>query len=852
MVFEKVTFWAERFFKPDQAVQRQFSMFQALLREDRRCLKLITRLEEIHQKPIPTDWSRIALLVQALSAATARLISRLQDMHPQAYSELTESHKRITSELKQFFPQSECTSSSPYSITLEKGYRYPDLVGGKALALARILHQTDIAVPAGLVVTTNAFHAFVEENGIRPHIVRQLRRLNLHKPERLAEIATDLQHTIMAAKVPTEVYTEIENAIALAGLSSTSAWAVRSSATGEDDGETSFAGQYTTVLNVTSDDILHAYKTVLASKYSTTALTYRLYSGLDDSMTPMAALILPMIDAQVSGVMYTLDPMDACRGECLVVTAVPGLGTRLVDGSAIPDLFLVSRQNPDHFWARRPARKQKQKEVKHPHDTPRSSLCLEDTAASTLARWGLQLETLTGAAQDVEWCMDNTGDLFILQSRPIQGSTTIFSETDPQEETEQGPPPVSPSADLLEMGTAAGVGIAAGPVYRLPDPEKLEEVPKGCVLVTPGIPPSLVPLVYKVGAVLAEQGSKASHFASVAREFGLPLIVGLGNFSENVTNGMTVTVDAYRGVVYEGEVAELLAWKEKQQAKPPSPFQLKLAPLLKKISPLHLTDPDSTDFHPAKCLTFHDLVRYVHEKGTEEMFSLVDAKGGGLRRAKTLESDIPIVMQVLDLGDGLQHDAAAKKSVTPADIRSVPMQAVWDGLTDREVSWAKGLLHLDWERFDQVSGGIFSLKSSSLLASYALVAPHYAHLLLRFGYHFAVIDSLCGERAEENYIQFRFKGGGGTSEKKAWRLIMLDRVLRHFNFQVEIEDDMLEAKNMRLDCNSSRLRLRLLGYLLGRTPLLDMALQSEADALAMAEEFKERWQAENDNNKDGI
>jgi pyruvate,water dikinase len=170
------------------------------------------------------------------------------------------------------------------------------------------------------------------------------------------------------------------------------------------------------------------------------------------------------------------------------------------------------------------------------------------------------------------------------------------------------------------------------------------------------------------------------------------------------------------------------------------------------------------------------------------------------------------------------------------------MLAVWEGLSDREITWAKGLLHLDWERFDQVSGGIFSLKSSSLLASYALLARDYAYLLLRFGYHFAVVDALAGERPEENHIQFRFKGGGGSPEKKAWRLLMLDKVLKHFGFVVNIQEDMLEAKCMRQDSQSSQLRLRILGYLLGRTPLLDMALESETDALHMAELFIKKWQ----------
>jgi pyruvate,water dikinase len=469
-------------------------------------------------------------------------------------------------------------------------------------------------------------------------------------------------------------------------------------------------------------------------------------------------------------------------------------------------------------------------------------LCLDDATASTLAKWGLELENLAGAPQDVEWTQDRDGKLFILQSRPIRVSQAALPEILPHDKTGDAPPPVAHTAELLEMGTPASVGIATGPIHRLADEAELHLVPPGSILVSPGIPPSLVPLAHKVRAVLSEHGSKASHFASVAREFGLPLIVGLGNLTESLQPGRIVTVDAYRGVVYRGEVQELLAWQEKQQAGPPSPFQRKMAPLIELISPLTLTDPAAVDFVPGNCRSFHDLVRFVHEKGTWEMFSLVDAKGRGLHRAKLLETEIPILMQVLDLGQGLIATARNKKSLAPADFQSTPMQAVWDGLSDREVTWAKGLLHLDWERFDQVSGGIFSLKSSSLLASYALVARNYAHLLLRFGYHFAVVDALAGERPDENYIQFRFKGGGGSPEKITWRLLMLGKVLKHFGFVVNIQEDMLEAKCMRRDSQASRFRLRILGYLLGRTPLLDMALESETAALDMAEQFIEKWQ----------
>jgi pyruvate, water dikinase len=147
---------------------------------------------------------------------------------------------------------------------------------------------------------------------------------------------------------------------------------------------------------------------------------------------------------------------------------------------------------------------------------------------------------------------------------------------------------------------------------------------------------------------------------------------------------------------------------------------------------------------------------------------------------------------------------------------------------------------MDWQRFDQLSGGIMSLRSS-FLGSYALLAKHYAHLLLRFGYHFAVLDTISGNRTEENYIQFRFKGGGGSPEKKMWRLAMMERVLKEFKFRVMIREDMLEAGCKRLDREANELRLNILGYLLGRTPLLDMALDSRDNALQMADDMLNKW-----------
>jgi pyruvate, water dikinase len=844
MALQKLTQWAQSLLSPDKTVRRRFLLFQQLLHEDKTCLKLITRLEEIGRRPILVDWSRVVLLTQALESRIHRLTACLQQMRPQGYSELGPATQALFTRLHAQLPAKLWQPRPPFVLPLDQAWEHPRIIGGKAWGLARIVHQTTLPVQPGFVITINAFHRFQEANNLRDLIRKKMLALDMRYPLRLQRIAVQIQQAIMNAPVPEDVRLGIDAALetlrtAHSGQDPT--FAVRSSAVGED-GEASFAGQYTTQLNVPAAELLTAYKSVLAGKYSAQALTYRLHYGLSDAQTCMAALVLPMVQAQSAGVMYSRDPLDLCKGACLVISAVPGLGTSLVDGSAVPDIFLVSRQDPSVFLAKQPASSSEQTLTQG----PQNSLCLDDSTATQLATWGLELEQLAQIPQDVEWALDGTGALVLLQSRPIHQSNATdakdATDLDPVAHALETPSPTEHVSSMIEVGTPASVGIACGPVFRIDTDSDLDAIPEGVIVLSSGIPPTLVRLVHKVRAVIAEQGSKASHFASVAREFKLPVIVGLGNMSETLKNGRIITIDAHRGVLYDGVVQDLLDWEQTQRSRAPVPFQHKMAPLLNLISSLHLTDPTSADFSPRGCRSLHDIVRFVHEKGTQEMFSLMGDSGRGVRQAKPLETEIPIVMHVLDLGGGLRSSAQNSKTVVLRDVLSQPMLAVWQGLADKDVSWSEGLLHVDWDRFDQISGGIFSLKSS-LLSSYALVAPHYAHLLLRFGYHFAVLDTMAGDREDENYIQFRFKGGGGDDVKKIWRLIMIQDVLKAYGFQVTISEDLLEAKCMRLDRAATELRLNILGYLLGRTPLLDMALESREHAQRMAGEMLRKWRS---------
>ena len=197
-------------------------------------------------------------------------------------------------------------------------------------------------------------------------------------------------------------------------------------------------------------------------------------------------------------------------------------------------------------------------------------------------------------------------------------------------------------------------------------------------------------------------------------------------------------------------------------------------------------------------------------------------------------------MYVLDLEGGLSLAGQASKTVEPRFITCEPMRACWEGLSHPDVFWHKGLVHMDWQEFDRLSASVVSL-SSKVLASYAVMSRNYLHLILRFGYHFAVLDTLCGEDPEANYIAFRFNGGGASYENRLWRVELIKDILKWAGFTVKTRGDMLDARFDRREARQILSRLTLLGLLQAKTRLLDMALTGAEQVSELADDFRERY-----------
>ena len=460
------------------------------------------------------------------------------------------------------------------------------------------------------------------------------------------------------------------------------------------------------------------------------------------------------------------------------------------------------------------------------HEMP----CLHPEDCVLLAQWALRLETFFGVPLDIEWCRDTTQGLMLLQARPLR-----------VEQQQEGATALQQPAGvrtLIEKGARAAGGCASGHVFLLTPERVIDDVPQGAVLVATAASPDLSRITHRLAAAVFEFGSPAGHFASVARECGLPTIVQVGGAMGCLRDGMPVTVDAECVRIYEGVLPDL-SYHRHSREDPflVSPFRVKTRKALDLISPLKLTDPESPSFAPEGCRTLHDIIRFCHERALHEMFSLGRRGGRASRGARRLRTDLPIVLYLLDISAGALRCPSGRGSLRIDEIDHAQLHALWRGLSHPDIYWSPELLHIDWEKLEQVTNGAIMSLESPLLASFAILSHDYLNLSIRFGYHFAVIDSLCSETDGESYILFSFKGGGSAYHGIMLRVRFLIDVLRHNDFNVIQQGDLVEAERVHCSAETVLKMLTILGALLGCTRLLDYVLDDEQSVARLVERF---------------
>jgi len=430
-------------------------------------------------------------------------------------------------------------------------------VGGKAANLGELV-SGGFDVPPGFVVTTTAFDSFVKNNGLDKVLDDVIKDLDIESDHSLQISSASVKDAFMNAEMPEALTKKIIESYEKLRSSGTPALvAVRSSATAEDLPTASFAGQQDTYLNVgCQEDLLNKVKSCWASLFTPRAVAYRVSKGFDHHGVKLAVVVQKMVNSEVAGVMFTVNPNT--QQSDIVIEAGYGLGEALVSGRITPDTYIVDK------IAKRIIKKnasvQNWKLVRGPagdcarEDIP-SSLAiaqkLNEAQIMDLSEIGIRIEKHYGKPMDVEWCMED-GKFYIVQARPITTLTPAkpqSSSSMKRESTKDGP---AEGREVLVRGLGASPGVASGPVRIYSEEMSLDVVDKGDILVTKMTTPDMVPIMTRAAAIITDEGGMTCHAAIVARELGIPCIVGASSATTVLKEGQMVTVHGQMGVVYDG------------------------------------------------------------------------------------------------------------------------------------------------------------------------------------------------------------------------------------------------------------------------------------------------------------
>ncbi|WP_411753749.1 phosphoenolpyruvate synthase [Serratia sp. (in: enterobacteria)] len=436
-----------------------------------------------------------------------------------------------------------------------------DRVGGKNASLGEMitnLSDLGVAVPNGFATTAQAFNDFLEQSGVNQRIYQLLDQTDIDNVAQLAKAGAQIRQWVIDTPFPPEFEREITLAYKqLEEGESTASFAVRSSATAEDMPDASFAGQQETFLNVLGiDAVMVAIKHVFASLFNDRAISYRVHQGYDHRGVALSAGVQRMVrsDLASSGVMFTIDT-ESGFDQVVFITSAYGLGEMVVQGAVNPDEFYVHKPtllkgNPAIVRRNLGSKKirmvyapsqdhGKQVRIEDVPEEQRNRFSLTDDEVQALAHQAMLIEKHYGRPMDIEWAKDgHTGNLLIVQARP----ETVRSNEQVMERYH-----LNGNSTVLVEGRAIGQRIGAGPVKVLYDISEMDRIQPGDVLVTDMTDPDWEPIMKKAAAIVTNRGGRTCHAAIIARELGIPAVVGCGHATDLLKEGQKVTVSCAEG-----------------------------------------------------------------------------------------------------------------------------------------------------------------------------------------------------------------------------------------------------------------------------------------------------------------
>ena len=477
------------------------------------------------------------------------------------------------------------------------------LVGGKGANLGE-MYKNDLPVPQAFILTSEAYWTFIQEGGINDQILDILKDMNVDDDKSLNEASKSIRAIFKDTKIPWNMEIDIINAYKKLSQDhgiEDELVAVRSSATAEDLPEASFAGQQETYLNVKKEnELLRRVRDCWSSLFTPRAIFYREKQGFAHDKVALAVVVQRMVNSEVSGVMFTSDPIT---GEpTVVIEGGFGLGEAIVGGEIIPDTYHVAQENLQII-----NKKISKQTWMYTKDTSGKTVKIElepelqkvqklsNENIMKVAKYGVRIEEHYNQPMDVEWCFEDN-NIYIVQARPVttikkgKGVTPEKSEEEKKIEAKKIPEEVltmgatidsesaesaetievvideEPETEIIELGSggneeeaeillkglSASPGIAVGKVVLVMDINELDKVKKGDILVTTMTTPDMVPAMQRAAGIVTNEGGTTCHAAIVSRELGIPCIVGTEEATDVLSDDMEITVDARVGVVYKG------------------------------------------------------------------------------------------------------------------------------------------------------------------------------------------------------------------------------------------------------------------------------------------------------------
>ena len=795
----------------------KFRFFKRLLASNNHILEEMASLERLVYEGQPFTREDALQSVQGLIEHGCSLVEDLNALAGSQHHVLFQSLRNIAREALRALLRERTFDSPDLVLPLDAiSLENLDEVGGKAANLGEIRNRVGLPTPSGFAVTASAAALFLRHTELLETFRSQLAGIDITDIGALEQICAKASERIMVAPLPSSLDKALQEQARemVSRFGPAVRLAVRSSAVCEDS-EASFAGQHATVLGATPFALPRAWSAVVASAFTARAVFYRRSKGYSEQDVMMSVLVLNMVQAKASGVLYTIDPNSA-HSDDLLLSAAWGLGVSVVDGSSNADFWRIRRADrkvvtaetgdKDAAFTLLPQGGIVSRPVP---DEDRKRPCLSDDQVSSLVEYGMQLEAHYGLPQDMEWSLDHEDRLYVLQSRPLKRT-----EGADRAECCEFVPGRTP---LLCGGQPAAIGMASGTVYSVQSDHALDSIPKGAILVARQTSPAYVAAMGKVAGIITDIGSTTGHMASVAREFGIPTLVGVGRATHLLAHGAEITLDATNGVVYAGRVKEILSERRPVNLMKGSPVYKALQEALKFIIPLNLVDPQMPNFTPKGCQTLHDIIRFSHEVAMHEMFRLSDELPSKESAAHELRSGLPFKIFLYDLGDGVVPPERGT-SVGAEELLCGPLKALLDGMAHPEVT----------------ADGTDAIPEA---ASYAVVSQNYMNFSGRLGNHFATVDAYVGPVINDNYITFSFKGGAAEYIQRVRRATLLAGILRRLGFRVSQNGDALKAEIRKYDETRFLDRLTVLGRLLSSIRSLDLRLNDDDEVSRKIDEF---------------